>query len=278
MKIVAPSDWAIPAHPHPRDWTPGQVVPSQSPGSPCVNGCVDGHLVGWKITTKGNRHYFEGDWWRYAELISAPCPVCQGTARHEWLVENSGLIGLSLEGKSMTALAMPRPAKGQDAALEAAKRALSELPYPKTWVMLHGAFGSGKTHILASMVNACVNAGVWARYATASQMLQSLRSTYDPMTKRRYDDVSDEWTSVPALALDELDRVSLTDWASEHLFATLEARHTAGRATWLASNASPDDLTDKGGPLAAIVSRASAGLVVHLQTPDLRPAMQEDML
>jgi DNA replication protein DnaC len=233
--------------------------------------------MGWRIVVKGNRHYFLGDVWRYAELISAPCPVCQGGARQQWLADNSGMAGLSLEGKNMLSLAMPRPAKGQEAALEAARRALTELPTPKSWMFLSGAFGSGKSHILVAMVNACLAAGVWARYATASQMLQSLRSSYDPMTKRRYDDVFDEWTSVPALALDELDRVSVTDWVAEHLFATLEARHTAGRATWMASNASPDDLLERGGPLGAIVSRASAGFVVALSTPDLRPAMQEEL-
>lgn len=273
-----PSAWIFPA-PGPDRLPVGALLPVVMQPSPNPRDCGNcgGHetVFAYKVTDKkwGNVRFIRGELY-HLTLISAPCPVCQGNQRADWLLGACGLQGLFLDGKPMIGirLADVAPGPGQDEAFAAAWGLLAELPQPKTWALFSGAFGRGKTHILAGLVNGCRLADVYAEYTRAELVLAALRDTYDKGATARTSDVIAHYTSLPALALDELDRIQWTEWSCSQLFSILETRYTLGRATWFGSNLGPSALERLDPTAAALVSRISSGVVAALTGDDLRPA------
>ena len=82
---------------------------------------------------------------------------------------------------------------------------------------------------------------------------------------------------MPLLALDEVDRANLTDWAGEKVYQLIEARyrHLAERASLFALNGDPRAMLsqDLGAPLAYLYSRMldQRARLVRLAGPDVRP-------
>jgi len=254
------------------------LIPAAVPPSGGILNCANcgdvGTVFAKQVTDRISLPLVQVGRHRYhLSLISAPCPVCQGGALEQWLLVNSGLDGLVLEGKPMPEIRVvdTPPAFGQAEAFSAAWQILSELPAPKTWALFSGRFGTGKTHILAGIVNACRLAGLHARYVHSAGILDEIRETFDDRAARTTAEVVAEYVRVPLLAVDELDRIRWSEWAETQLFHLLEARYQAGRSTVFASNLGPLELEGIGSTAAAIVSRISSGIVVALTGGDLRP-------
>lgn len=107
------------------------------------------------------------------------------------------------------------------------------------WVTLSGPAGTGKTHLLAALVNHYIEAGVPAIYATMAEILQQLRDTYDADRKASYSALWRDLTdSARVVAIDEVEKFSGTPWAQEQVFAFLNSRwNNMGQAlTVLATN------------------------------------------
>lgn len=177
---------------------------------------------------------------------------------------------------------------GDRAALKAAKEALAQKH--GIWVFWSQAFGTGKTGILVSMVQACWQANLPALYQSVPAMLDRLRASY---AEGDYDTLMNELKQVPVLALDEFhrwhnkrnsERSRLGDedksegshsWAEEKIFQIVEDRyiHWDERMTLIATNRNPDK-----GDLDPIASRFSDSLrsrVIHVGGGDLRPHARE---
>lgn len=252
---------------------PAGVPPSGSTAD-CANCSGYGTVFAKQVTDRISLPLVRLGGHRYhLSIVAAACPVCQGGALKQWLLVNSGLDGLVLEGKPMADIRVAEvpPAFGQGDAFAAAWQILSELPAPKTWALFSGRFGTGKTHILAGIVNGSRLAGVHARYAHSASILDEIRETFDDRAARTTAEVVTEYVRVPLLAVDEVDRIRWSEWAETQLFHLLEARYQAGRSTVFASNLGPIELEELGSTAAAIVSRISSGLVVALTGGDLRP-------
>lgn len=100
------------------------------------------------------------------------------------------------------------------------------------WITLSGPAGTGKTHLLASMVNHYIEAGVPAIYATMGEILQQLRDSYDPKAQASYSQLWRDLTdNAMVVAIDELEKFSGTAWAQEQVFAFLNHRYNAMNET-----------------------------------------------
>ena len=95
---------------------------------------------------------------------------------------------------------------------------------PQGWLALTGPVGSGKTHLLAAIVNRCLELGVPAFYISVPDLLDHLRSTYAPSSEVTYDDLFDHVRNAPVLALDDLGAHATTPWAQEKLNQILNHR------------------------------------------------------
>jgi DNA replication protein DnaC len=122
----------------------------------------------------------------------------------------------------------PRGKSGNPANQEqferAYKAAAAFAAEPKGWLILGGPSGSGKTHLAAAIVNERISKGQPAFYITVPDLLDHLRSSFNPESEMPYDEFFDHVRSAPLLVLDDLGAQSGTPWAREKLDQLLNSR------------------------------------------------------
>ena len=81
-----------------------------------------------------------------------------------------------------------------------------------------------------------------------------------------------DFRSVRVLAIDEIDRVNMTPWATETMFRLLNGRYSAQdrMLTILATNKAPAELPEQ---LQYLSSRMQEGIVVEISGVDVRPGV-----
>lgn len=156
-----------------------------------------------------------------------PCPDCRGRRVAEelqrTLTATSGLLpgeqGLTLED-------IFDRGEGSHLMLTQARRMI-ERPYGL--LTIWGGPGNGKTLTLQVLVNHFMAIGKPAIYARLADLLEYLRTGYDdsePLkTSARYQKV----VTCKLLALDELDKARMTEWAREVVFTLIDDRYRYGR-------------------------------------------------
>lgn len=137
-------------------------------------------------------------------------------------------------------------------------------------VTLYGKPGRGKTTLIIAAVNEARERNIPAVYAKVSDVLDYLRSAYDPERAVELS-ADDRWhllTTVDVLALDELDQFKTTPWAMEKFLTLIDERwrNIDRTVTLLASNAAVANLPEK---VASRLQDRRAHLF-HLAGPDMR--------
>lgn len=144
----------------------------------------------------------------------------------------------------------------------------------RVFITVWGSFGTGKTHLLAAVVNTAVKSGLVGVYATWGEVLDHLRSAY---ANRIEDDADKFWQQLldaDVLALDEVDKPSSTDWAADKLFQLVNTRYNdITRLTLFATNKRfhPGDalISDSPGPFESRL-REKGNLIIALGGQDRR--------
>jgi len=137
----------------------------------------------------------------------------------------------------------PEARRSLQSALDAA-RAFAESP--EGWLVLHGGYGTGKTHLAAAIVNERLRAGHTALFVVVPDLLDHLRSAFgagaeDEGFDERFDAVRD----APLLVLDDLGTQAPTAWAAEKLYQLLNYRYNRRLPTVITTNCDLDDLDDR---------------------------------
>lgn len=140
------------------------------------------------------------------------------------------------------------------------------------WLFIWGEPGVGKTHLLKTAVAQTAQVKSCA-YTLMADLVQNIRdgfnSSNDHESTRRFE----KWLNIPVLAIDEVDRVKVTDWVAEKKAQLFDTRYRAaidGRGvTLIASNSDPASMEKY------FASRAHDGRfrVIHMTGADMRPAM-----
>lgn len=102
---------------------------------------------------------------------------------------------------------------------------------PKNWLCILGDFGSGKTHLAASIANDLHERGKDVMFTTVTDLLDYLRVAFDPQSRSRFDKRFHSIVNIPVLILDDLSTASATPWAKEKLFQIIENRYIAKSPT-----------------------------------------------
>ena len=108
--------------------------------------------------------------------------------------------------------------------------------YPVTFMTLHGAYGVGKTHLLAATLNQVRSYGVQGYYSTVQSLLNAMTNLFATDAKARRAgygggaaDLFRGWLyQVPVLALDELTRYQSTEWSQAFLENLVQERYRPG--------------------------------------------------
>ena len=138
---------------------------------------------------------------------------------------------------------------------------------PEGWLVLHGPYGCGKTHLAAAVANAAVEQGVPTLFLTVPDLLDDLRATYERGASESYQERMDKVRNVALLILDDLGAHAETSWAQEKLFQILNHRYINRLPTVITTNVPPHRLDPR------LYSRfQDQGLVtfVRIQAPDFR--------
>lgn len=223
-------------------------------------------------TKKGETNFTIGQDWFKGRTIQFQCPMCNQQSplalaeRVMLMFETSGLEPIEREWNLDY---YDRAPTGKEYGLKAAGRLLGQSPSPTGWLCLFGDYGRGKSGLLKCMVAAFIRAGVPARYVRAEDLLDSIRATFNDDTGESMNEVIDRFQNYKFLAIDEVDRIAMTDWAQAKLFSLLDARYNSRwtQATAMATNAHPDRLNPK---LLYLASRLRDAERVPVGGVDLR--------
>ena len=87
----------------------------------------------------------------------------------------------------------PRQKDSLQRAFEQARRFADK---PEGWIMLHGGYGCGKTHLAAAIANHCLSQGQDVLYVNTPDLLDHLRSTFAPGSTIDYDELFDQTRNI----------------------------------------------------------------------------------
>jgi len=132
--------------------------------------------------------------------------------------------------------------KEEKAKLESAFKAAQQFAEkPQGWLVLQGGYASGKTHLAAAIANYRSAEGVPPLFIMVPDLMDHLRSTFNPDSKVSYDRRFDEIKTSPLLVLDDLGTESMTPWVKEKLYQLFNYRYNAGLPTVITTT---DKLSD----------------------------------
>ncbi|HEY77547.1 MAG TPA: ATP-binding protein [Dehalococcoidia bacterium] len=127
-------------------------------------------------------------------------------------------------------------------AFEAARAFATE---PKGWLVLVGPSGSGKTHLAAAIANERLKQSQPAFYITAPDLLDHLRSAFNPDSEIQYDQFFHQVRNAPLLILDDLGVQTSTPWAKEKLDQLLTHRFNSELPTVIVAITPIEQLEDR---------------------------------
>ena len=104
------------------------------------------------------------------------------------------------------------------------------------WVLLHGGYGCGKTHLAAAIANHCLLQGTDVFFINAPDLLDHLRATFGPGSPVAYDNLFEQTRNVPLLIIDDLGAENPTQWAQEKLYQIINHRYNAALPTVITCN------------------------------------------
>ena len=107
---------------------------------------------------------------------------------------------------------------------------------PRGWVLLHGGYGCGKTHLAAAIANHCLLQGADVFFVNTPDLLDHLRATFGPGSPVAYDNLFEQTRNAPLLVLDDLGAENPTQWAQEKLYQIINHRYNAALPTVITCN------------------------------------------
>lgn len=132
----------------------------------------------------------------------------------------------------------PEERQNLEKALELARHYADQ---PENWLVFIGEFGSGKTHLAAAIANAVQKRGEDVMFVTVPDLLDYLRTTFNPGSNSTFENRFQIVREAPLLVLDDLGTESATAWAKEKLFQIINHRYIARMPTVVTSARAMED-------------------------------------
>lgn len=209
---------------------------------------------------------------RFGKLIRCSCKGVEDTERLQRL---SGLTASERMIKLEHIETYNRPGT-----LAMVEHCISFTRHPFGIMTLWGGPGNAKTMALQAVVNHFVNNNTDAVYVTAFDLISYIRAAFQKTKGNDLQVIDDsayarlgKFEHVKLLAIDEFDKVRVTDWVQEQFTDLIDRRYRLAQdeqvGTMIAMNDDPRNLP------AWIYSRLAQNIIVHNGDSDMRPVFGE---
>jgi DNA replication protein DnaC len=138
---------------------------------------------------------------------------------------------------------------------------------PEGWLIFMGVNGCGKTHLAAAIANQLRREGKSVLFIVVPDLLDYLRSTFNPESRVSYDKSFEEIKKAPVLILDDFGEQAATPWAQEKLYQLINYRYNARLATVITTCLSLDEIERR---ISSRMVDPSLSLVLNINAPDYR--------
>ncbi|MBZ0308048.1 MAG: ATP-binding protein, partial [Anaerolineae bacterium] len=203
-----------------------------------------------------------------------PCPACwRGAERRQKYIRKASHLD-SYQDKMFDTFQVNLPWLTQPQMLQlqaAVDEIMSYARAPQGWLVLHGSYGTGKTHLAAAVAHECVSRNEYTLFATVPDLLDHLRSSYSPQAEVSYDQQFEQMRNVHMLVLDDLGTESGTPWVQEKLYQLIDHRYNNKLPTVFTTNVPLSDLEPR---IASRILDRNLSLILPLNVPDFRQGEQ----
>jgi DNA replication protein DnaC len=171
--------------------------------------------------------------------VECPCGLVHG--RRMARIWNDSQVPETMLGFTLDSF-LAHPKNAEKAQLVADVRAAWD--DSDRWLLFVGPVGLGKTGLAISLLLESIRSGRGGLYVVTPTFLSRIRATYTRASDGEVDelDVLRSVIEAPLLVLDDLGKVSLSEWGQEKLFTLVNDRYLAGRRTIVTSNLDLDGL------------------------------------
>jgi DNA replication protein DnaC len=150
---------------------------------------------------------------------------------------------------------------------QAYRNAVNFAKSPEGWLVFMGINGCGKTHLAAAIANHLRREGKSVLFIVVTDLLDYLRSTFNPESRVSYDELFEKIKKTPVLILDDFGEQSATSWAQEKLYQLINYRYNARLATVITTCLSLDEIESR---ISSRMVDPSLSLVLRINAPDYR--------
>lgn len=128
---------------------------------------------------------------------------------------------------------------------------------PSGCLVLHGTYGTGKTHLLAAICNeALAKYSIRSYFCTSSKLFAAMQQRMNE--KADPDALIERAIKTPLLVLDDIDKAKYSEWRGEKYFDIIDGRVNAGRPIAISTNRLDELENFVGG---AVCSRLKVGQI-----------------
>ena len=150
---------------------------------------------------------------------------------------------------------------------KAAVEALRYAGNPDGWLTLFGPTGVGKTHLAVAIASELMRAGDDVFFGFVPEILDYLRSAFDPNSTVSYGQAFEEIKSAGLLILDGLGDETSSEWSEEKLYQVIVRRHNARLPTVITTQL---DFSTKSKRVGSRLRDPSIGKLVRMDANDYR--------
>lgn len=157
-------------------------------------------------------------------------------------INKSFTLGISNEIKNASMSEIDINDKKRVELIKWLKKFYDEYPNSKKGLYLHGSFGSGKTYLVAALLNELAKKNYKTVIMYYPEMLSRLKSTFDN-TEESYNEVFDKIKTCDILLIDDIGAETVTNWSRDEILGTiLQYRMEHELSTFLTSNLTIEEL------------------------------------
>jgi DNA replication protein DnaC len=113
---------------------------------------------------------------------------------------------------------------------------------PEGWLVFHGEYGCGKTHLAAAIGHQLTEKQKFVLFVSVPDLLDHLRATFSPDSDTPYDRRFEDIRTASYLILDDLGTQSTTPWTREKLYQLFNHRYNSALPTVITVSSRISDL------------------------------------